>query len=96
MGIEDLPNLNSFIVGAVFVGIFYYWLVWKTSLGFDLSATGLNPVAAKFSGADPNKLIVLWLTTVLRRLVDFFSYFSVFSPAVSIRFATKKYFIKTQ
>ena len=59
MGIEDLPNLNSFIVGAIFVGIFYYWLVWKTSLGFDLRATGLNPVAAKFSGADPNKLIVL-------------------------------------
>ena len=41
------------------MGIFYYWLVWKTSLGFDLSATGLTPVAAKFSGADPNKLIVL-------------------------------------
>ena len=59
LGLEELPNLNSFIVGAIFVGIFYYWLVWKTSLGFDLRATGLNPVAAKFSGADPNKLIVL-------------------------------------
>ena len=94
LGLEELPNLNSFIVGAIFVGIFYYWLVWKTSLGFDLRATGLNPVAAKFSGADPNKLIVLWLTTVLRRLVDFFSYFIVFSPAVSIRLATKKYFFE--
>jgi len=63
LGLEELPNLNSFIVGAIFVGIFYYWLVWKTSLGFDLRATGLNPVAAKFSGINPKRLVVIAMIT---------------------------------
>ena len=59
LGIEDLPNLHGFIVGAVFVGILYYWIVWKTSLGFDLRATGSSPIAAKFSGANPGRLTIL-------------------------------------
>jgi len=59
IGIEDLPDLHGFLIGAIFIGVFYYWLIWKTSLGFDLRATGSNPVAAKFSGADPGRLIIL-------------------------------------
>ena len=59
LGIEDLPNLHGFVIGAILIGIFYYWLIWKTSLGYDLRATGSNPIAAKFSGADPAKLIIL-------------------------------------
>ena len=59
LGIEDLPNLHGFIVGAVLVGILYYWIVWKTSLGFDLRATGSSPIAAKFSGANPGRLTII-------------------------------------
>ena len=59
LGIEELPDLHGFLIGAIFIGVFYYWLIWKTSLGFDLRATGSNPVAAKFSGADPGRLIIL-------------------------------------
>jgi simple sugar transport system permease protein len=59
LGIEDLPNLHGFIIGAVFIGILYYWIVWKTSLGFDLRATGSSPMAAKFSGANPARLTIL-------------------------------------
>ena len=59
LGIEDLPNLHGFIIGAVFIGILYYWIVWKTSLGFDLRATGSSPLAAKFSGANPARLTIL-------------------------------------
>jgi len=59
LGLEDLPNLNGFLIGAVVLGIVYYWLVWKSSLGFELRATGMNPTAAKFSGANPNKLIIV-------------------------------------
>jgi simple sugar transport system permease protein len=59
LGIEDLPNLHGFIIGAVFIGLLYYWIVWKTSLGFDLRATGSSPMAAKFSGANPARLTIL-------------------------------------
>ena len=58
-GIEDLPDLHGFLFGAVAVGVVYYWLIWKTSLGFDLRATGSSPLAAKFSGANPSRLTVL-------------------------------------
>ena len=44
---------------GILIGVFYYWLIWKTSLGFDLRATGSNPIAAKFSGIDPGRLIIL-------------------------------------
>ena len=57
--LEDLQDLHGFLFVAIIVGIFYYWLVWKTTLGFDLRITGSNPVAAKFSGINPNKLIVV-------------------------------------
>ena len=43
--------------------VFYYWLVWKTTLGFDLRITGSNPIAAKFSGINPNKLVVIAMIT---------------------------------
>jgi len=58
-GIEDLPNLHGFLIGAFIVGFIYYWIVWKTSLGFDLRATGSSPMAAKFSGANPARLTIL-------------------------------------
>ena len=61
--LEDLQDLHGFLFVAIIVGIFYYWLVWKTTLGFDLRITGSNPVAAKFSGINPNKLIVVAMVT---------------------------------
>ena len=61
--IEDLQDLHGFLVIAVLVGIFYYWLVWKTTLGFDLRITGSNPIAAKFSGINPKRLVVIAMIT---------------------------------
>ena len=61
--IEDLQDLHGFLVIALIVGFFYYWLVWKTTLGFDLRITGSNPIAAKFSGINPKKLIVIAMIT---------------------------------
>ena len=61
--LEDLQDLHGFLFVAIIVGIFYYWLVWKTTLGFDLRITGSNPVAAKFSGINPNRLIVVAMVT---------------------------------
>ena len=61
--LEDLQDLHGFLFVAIVVGIFYYWLVWKTTLGFDLRITGANPIAAKFSGINPNRLIIVAMVT---------------------------------
>ena len=58
-GIEDLPNLHGFLPIALFLGIIYYLLIWKTTLGFELRVTGANPIAAKFSGVDPKRLTII-------------------------------------
>tara|TARA_Y100001970_G_scaffold67417_1_gene85935 strand:+ start:3865 stop:4944 length:1080 start_codon:yes stop_codon:yes gene_type:complete len=62
-GLDDLQDLHGFLFVAIAAGIFYYWLVWKTTLGFDLRITGANPIAAKFSGINPNRLIIVAMVT---------------------------------
>jgi ABC-type uncharacterized transport system, permease component len=56
INIEDLPSLHGFLPIAIFLGIIYYFLIWKTTLGYNLRITGQNPTAAKFSGVDPKRL----------------------------------------
>ena len=33
-------QLNGFLVGAIILGVGYYFVVWRTRFGFDLRATG--------------------------------------------------------
>jgi ABC-type uncharacterized transport system permease subunit len=35
------------------------WLIWRTTLGFEIRAVGANPSAARYAGMSPRKLIVL-------------------------------------
>ena len=58
-GIEDLPNLHGFLPITILLGVIYYLLIWKTTLGYDLRVTGANPVAARFSGVDPKRLTII-------------------------------------
>ena len=58
-GIEDLPNLHGFLPITILLGLIYYLLIWKTTLGYDLRVTGANPVAARFSGVDPKRLTII-------------------------------------
>tara|TARA_B100001057_G_C22862597_1_gene955175 strand:- start:1295 stop:2377 length:1083 start_codon:yes stop_codon:yes gene_type:complete len=58
-GIEDLPNLHGFLPITILLGLIYYLLIWKTTLGYDLRVTGANPIAARFSGVDPKKLTII-------------------------------------
>jgi ABC-type uncharacterized transport system permease subunit len=51
-------NLQGFVIIAVFIGIFYYYLVWRTRFGYELRASGMNPGAALFSGVDPKRMVV--------------------------------------
>ena len=59
LNIEDLPSLHGFLPIAIFLGLIYYFLIWKTTLGYNLRITGQNPTAAKFSGVDPKRLTML-------------------------------------
>ena len=58
-GIEDLPNLHGFLPITILLGLIYYLLIWKTTLGYDLRVTGANPIAARFSGVDPKRLTII-------------------------------------
>jgi len=51
-------DLQSFSIIAVLLGIGYYLLVWRTRFGYDLRASGINPIAAELSGADPKKMVM--------------------------------------
>ena len=51
-------NLYGFLIIAIFLGVFYHYLVNKSRFGYDLRASGVNPAAANASGVDPKKMII--------------------------------------
>ena len=51
-------NLPGFLIIAVFLGIFYHFLVSKSRFGYDLRASGVNPSAAEASGINPKSMIM--------------------------------------
>ncbi len=52
------PAVNAIVLVGVAVGVGYYLLIWRTRFGFDLRASGLNPLAAQASGVAPRAMIV--------------------------------------
>ena len=44
---------------AILVSIFMWWLMWKTTVGFELRTAGSNPDAAKYAGMRSGSTIVL-------------------------------------
>jgi simple sugar transport system permease protein len=52
-------TLSSFVFFAIAAGIIYYLLIWRTRLGYDLRATGINPWAAQASGVPPKRTILV-------------------------------------
>jgi simple sugar transport system permease protein len=54
------PNasVNGIVLVAIAAGSFYYLLIWRTRFGYDLRATGLNPLAARASGVAPGGMVV--------------------------------------
>ena len=51
-------DLESFVIIAAVIGLVYYVLLWRTRFGYDLRASGLNPMAAQASGVASNEMIV--------------------------------------
>lgn len=46
-------------LGAVF---FVYWLLWKTTIGFEIRTVGSSPTAAKYAGMAVGKIFVLTMS----------------------------------
>jgi simple sugar transport system permease protein len=51
-------DLEGFVILAAVVGIVYYILIWRTRFGYDLRASGINPLAAQASGVAANAMVV--------------------------------------
>ncbi len=60
-----IPGLrvNSSLIMALALAIAIFWLVERSTRGFELNAVGLNPNAATTAGMDPKRTVVLAMTT---------------------------------
>jgi simple sugar transport system permease protein len=58
----DVPkstNLHSFMIIALCVGVLFYFVIYRTRFGFDLLASGRNAAAARASGVDATKMVIV-------------------------------------
>jgi simple sugar transport system permease protein len=54
MKIMPPSRLSSGIIFALLAAAFIWWLLWKTTIGYEVRAVGLNFFAAEFAGIKPN------------------------------------------
>jgi simple sugar transport system permease protein len=47
-------RLSAGIIIALLAAGFIWWLLWKTTVGYEIRAVGLNPYAAEYAGIKPN------------------------------------------
>ncbi|EGO87694.1 ABC transporter permease [Clostridium botulinum C] len=50
-------NISIFI--AIIVALIIYWLLWKTTIGYEIRGVGLNPLGAEYGGINIKKNIIL-------------------------------------
>ena len=63
--LSSLWDMHSYFnfgfVIALVVAAFIYYLLWKTTIGYEIRAVGNNPDAAEYGGIDSTKMILLAL-----------------------------------
>ena len=57
--IRENNPVTGMLVIAVLVGVGYHVLLNRTTFGFDLRASGMNPFAARAGGVPPKRMIVI-------------------------------------
>lgn len=66
--IQESAQLTRFVSGsaanisiflAIAVAIFIFWLLWKTTIGYEIRAVGINPHAAEYGGINVAKNTIL-------------------------------------
>jgi len=56
---NPLLRVHWGFVLALVVAVIIWWLLWKTTLGFEIRTVGANPDAAKYAGIDVKRTIVI-------------------------------------
>jgi simple sugar transport system permease protein len=57
-----IPSVGDIPVGfliAVLLAIVTWWVLWKTTIGFEIRTVGLNPSAAKYAGIKVARTVVM-------------------------------------
>jgi simple sugar transport system permease protein len=57
--LNDMADANISIFIAIIFAIFVYWLLWKTTVGYEIRGVGLNPSASEYGGINVSKNIIL-------------------------------------
>jgi simple sugar transport system permease protein len=58
----EIPIIGNVPMGfllAVLAAVVVWWLLWRTTLGYEVRTVGLNPSAAKYAGVRVSMIIVL-------------------------------------
>jgi simple sugar transport system permease protein len=55
-------TLHVGVVFAVLCIPLSYWLLWRTTVGFEIRAVGANPTAALYAGMKPRRMIILTMS----------------------------------
>ncbi len=50
---------NISLFAALAACLFVYYLIWRTKLGYEIRATGLNPTAAIYAGISPARITII-------------------------------------
>ena len=56
---DQYDRLHTGIFLAIFAAIAVWWLLWKTTLGFELRTVGANPNAAQYAGVNITRSIIV-------------------------------------
>ncbi len=56
---DQYDRLHTGLLLAVLAAVVVYWLLWKTTIGFEMRTVGANPNAAKYAGMSMTRNIML-------------------------------------
>jgi simple sugar transport system permease protein len=56
---DPANRLHAGVIIALLAAVVVWWLLWKTTLGFELRTTGANPDAARYAGMNARRNTVL-------------------------------------
>lgn len=59
LNFSKISNANISLIFGIILAIFIYWLLWKTTMGYEIRAVGLNPYGAEYGGINISKNIIL-------------------------------------
>jgi simple sugar transport system permease protein len=56
---SSMSRANIGLIFAIVCAVFIYWLLWKTTVGYEIRAVGINPFGAEYGGINIAKNTIL-------------------------------------